>query len=88
MWTASMSTNSALLFLFPSLQVVSGRRPSAGSAALRRTVPAGKSKTLPDLQRALCVQLKQRQILPGVPGEGAAATGRRTQAETAVFVTQ
>ena len=64
---------SAAHFLFASLQMVSKRRTSRRQAALRGTLPSRGQAAVRRVQRGVCVHLKQRQILPGLPQSGSPA---------------
>ena len=58
---------SAAYFLFAALQMVSRCRTSRRQAPVCRADEHRGQKTLYRVRRVLCVQLKQRQILPGLP---------------------
>ena len=75
-------------FLFAALQMVSRCRTSRRQAPVCRADEHRGQKTLYQVRRVLCVQLKQRQILPGVPQAGHPQTSRRAYAKNALPVTR
>ena len=73
---------SAAHFLFASLQMVSKRRTSRRQAALRGDLPSRGQAAVRRVRRGVCVHLKQRQILPGLPQADYPQASRRADAET------
>lgn len=75
-------------FLFAALQMVSRRRTSRRQAPVCGADEHRGQKALYRVRRVLCVQLKQRQILPGVPQADHPPTSCRAYAKNALPVTR
>ena len=71
----------AAYFLFSLVQVVSRRRTSCRQGTIRRALPNRGQATLYRVRRVLCVEVKQRQILPEMPQAYYPATSRRAHEE-------
>lgn len=70
-------------FLFAALQVVSDCRTSRRQAPVCRTQSDRGQKEMYRVRRVLCIYIKQRQILPGLPEADYPQTGSRAHEKKA-----